>query len=190
MSYSVEQFREDIILFNKCCGGAIPHEQMTTDEVLAIVSRQIAIVNEEVLETIAAMSTNDMVEVLDGLVDVEYTLFWLEYVCNIAATLPNCPEMRPSQVGWLDVVERLMISCRLLFTRKVHLEAMRRIAENNNSKFTTDYSVAQQWVDGVDFEAVVSETVVDSITYYCIKDANGKIRKKACFVGVDLSDLV
>jgi hypothetical protein len=163
---------------------------MTDDEILAIISRQIAIVNEEVLETITAMSKNDMVEVLDGVVDVQYTLCWLEYICNIAAQLPNCPVMNASQVGWLDVVEKLLISCRSLLTCEVHLEAMRRVAENNNSKFTTDYSVAQQWVDGVDFEAVVAETVVEGIAYYCIKDANGKIRKKTGFVGVSLDDLI
>jgi len=147
-------------------------------------------VNEEVLETIAAMSKNDMVEVLDGVVDVQYTLCWLEYICNIAAQLPNCPVMNTSQVCWLEVVDVLRRSCWSLLTHHAHLEAMRRVAENNNSKFTTSYDEVVEWVGGVEFTATIGKTVVDGVEYFCIKDVNGKIRKKAGFVGVDLSDLV
>lgn len=189
MNYSVEQFKEAVILFNQCCGSVLPTEDMTTDEIKAIIQRQVKIVNEELLETVTALSEGNLVELLDGLVDVRYTIIWLKHLLQAATDIGVEPIVPATALPWLDVaavVER----CQELFTPEVLLEAMRRVALNNSSKFTMDYSVAQEWADGVDFMVKIEEAVVDGLSYYCIKDMLGKIRKKADFVVVDLSDLV
>ena len=190
MSYSNEQFEKDVILFNQCCGSKLPTEDMTTDEIKAIIQRQVKIVNEELLETITALSEGNIVELLDGLVDVRYTLVWLKEISKVADKLPNAPIMDHSLNGWLEVMRVALNECRDVFPEDVILEASRRVAENNNSKFTTDCSVAQEWADGVDFMVKIEEAVVDGVSYYSIKDTLGKIRKHAGFVGVDLGDLV
>lgn len=194
MSYSVEQFKDEVILFNRCCGSKVPTVDMSSDEIETIITRQIAIVNEEVLETITALSKGDMVEVLDGVVDVQYTATWLQHLFKSTAGIGVEPFVPESALHWLDVLT-VVERCQELFTPEVLLEAMRRIALNNSSKFTTDCRVAQDWAaihnsSDLGFLVCDDEAVIDGVSYFCIKDVNGKIRKKADFVGVDLSDLV
>ena len=189
MNYSVEQFKEAVILFNRCCGSVIPDEIMPSDEIDTIITRQIAIVNEEVLETITALSKGDMVEVLDGVVDVRYTMVWLKHLLQAATDIGVEPIVPATALPWLDVVG-VVERCQELFTPEVLLEAMRRVALNNSSKFTMDYSVAEEWADGADFIVKIEEAVVDGVSYFCMRDNNEKIRKHVGFVGVTLEDLV
>ena len=190
MSYTAGQFEKDVILFNQCCGSQLPTEDMTTDEIKAIIQRQVKIVNEELLETITALSEGNIVELLDGIVDVRYTLVWLKEISKVADGLPNAPIMDHSLNGWLEVMRVTLNECRDVFPEDIILEAMRRVAENNASKFTTDYSVAEEWADSVEFMVKIEEAVVDGVSYFCMRDNNEKIRKHVGFVGVDLSDLV
>ena len=189
MNYSAEQFKDEVILFNRCCGSKVPTLDMSSDEIDSIINRQIAIVNEEVLETITALSKGDMVEVLDGVVDVQYTKAWLQHLLQASADAGVEPSVPDSALYWLDVVG-VVDRCRELFTPEVLLEAMRRVALNNSSKFTMDRATAEEWADGVDFMVRVDEAVVDGVSYFCMRDNNEKIRKHVGFVGVDLSDLV
>jgi hypothetical protein len=190
MSYTKQQFEQDVILFNQCCGSVLPTEDMTTDEIKAIIQRQVKIVNEELLETITALSEGNLVELLDGIADVRYTLVWLTKISEVADKLPNAPIMDHSLNGWLEVMRVTVAECCDVFPEDIILEASRRVAENNNSKFTTDCDVAQQWADGVDFMVKIEEAVVDGVSYFCLRDNNGKIRKKADFVSVELGDLL
>jgi hypothetical protein len=189
MSYSVEQFKDEVILFNRCCGSKVPTATMSSDEIDTIITRQIAIVNEEVLETITALSKGDMVEVLDGIVDMRYTIVWLKHLLQAATDIGVEAAIPATALHWLDVAD-VVKRCQELFTPEVLLEAMRRIASNNSSKFTTDAAVAKEWADNAGFTAYLDEAVIDGVSFYCIKDVNGKIRKKAGFVGVTLGDLI
>lgn len=185
--YTQEQFNQDVILFNKCCGSLEIDDQTTDEDAVGIIKGQVKIVNEELIETITALSENDMVEVLDGIVDVKFTVVWLSELVK------SCKVWDEQHLGTIPVWSQLIPAMQIvdqMFDDSTMFEAMRRVAENNMSKFTTDYDVVEKWVDGVDFDVTIDSTVVDGISYFCIKDANGKIRKKADFVGVTLEDLV
>ena len=183
IQYSQEQFDKDVVFFNRACGRTIP---TTQEEFDCEVLQQQRLVQEESTETMIALIENDVVGILDGLVDALFTTSWLVHL------LKECQDKGfvVSQLlnTWLSCIPINEVG--QLFDETTVLEAMQRIAVNNASKFTTDYSVAQLWADGVDFVVAIEEAVVDDVTYYAIKDENGKIRKKADFVGVDLSDLV
>lgn len=181
--YTQEQFDQDVSFFNRCCGRTIPTTQEEFDRE---VMQQQRLVQEESTETMIALIEDDAVEILDGLIDTLYTTSWLVHI------LKECQDKGfvVSQLlnTWLNCIPINEVG--QLFDEQTVLEAMQRVAVNNNTKFTTDKEQAQRWADGVDFVVAIEEAVVDDVTYYAIKDENGKIRKRADFVGVDLSDLV
>lgn len=181
--YTQDQFDADVAFFNRCCGRSIPTTQEEFDREVLMQQR---LVQEESTETMIALIENDVVGILDGLVDTLFTTSWLVHL------LKECQDKGfvVSQLlnTWLNCIPINEVG--QLFDEATVLEAMRRVAVNNMSKFTADKEQAERWAAGVDFVVAIEEAVVDDVTYYAIKDENGKIRKKADFVGVDLSDLV
>ena len=180
--YSQEQFDKDVAFFNHCCGRSIPTTQEEFDRE---VVQQQRLVQEESTETMIALIENDVVGILDGLVDTLFTTSWLVHI------LKECQDKGfvVSQLlnTWLNCIPINEVG--QLFDEATVLEASQRVAVNNVSKFTTDYSVAQRWAAAMP-EYELSDVTVDGVVYFCLKDAAGKIRKHCDYVSVDLSDLV
>ena len=68
------------------------------------------------------------------------------------------------------------------------LGMLNAVCDNNDLKYTTDYDAfvtTQKW-----WNASTSNfaTVIDGVTYYCLKNENGKVVKPKDFPKVDLSE--
>lgn len=62
------------------------------------------------------------------------------------------------------------------------------VCDNNDLKYTTDYDAfvtTEKWWNADTFDIA---TVVDGVTYYCLKNENGKVVKPKDFPKVDLSE--
>lgn len=189
MSYAMEDFKDDVVLFNTCCSNKLPTSDMSSFEVVELLRKQLRIINSEVKETFDALVEGDIVEVLDGTVDVAYTMVWFEVLLNIVQERKDGNECIDNI--WNIFIESIDFQpINELFSYEVRTEAMRRIAKNNNEKFTTDVNEVSQWRDNASFSVYIDEVVVDGVKYYCIKDEKGKVRKHSNFIEVDLSDLV
>ena len=180
--YSQEQFDQDVAFFNRACGRTIPTTQEEFDREVLMQQR---LVQEESTETMIALIENDVVEILDGLVDVLYTTSWLVHL------LQECQEKGfvVSQLlnTWLSCIPINEVG--QLFDETTVIEAMQRVAANNSSKFTADKEQAERWAVAMP-EHELSDVTVDGVVYWCLKDGCGKIRKHCDYVSVDLSDLV
>ena len=68
------------------------------------------------------------------------------------------------------------------------LVMLNAVCDNNDLKYTTDYdafATTQKWWNASTFDIT---TVIDGVTYYCIKNENGKVVKPKDFPKVDLSE--
>ena len=180
--YTQEQFDQDVAFFNQACGRTIPTTQEEFDREVLMQQR---LVQEESTETMMALINDDGVELLDGLIDMHYTMSWLTHI------LSKCVDkgFMVSQFLniWLDCLPVSEIG--VLFEEHVVLEAMQRVAVNNASKFTAVKEQAERWKLAMP-ECQLSDVTVDGVVYWCLKDENAKIRKNCDYVSVDLSDLV
>lgn len=97
--------------------------------------------------------------------------------------------------GAVDVSVTYTALVEMLESRGLNVSAgAERILKNNDSKVFTDFNEAQveahNLQDKLGESIVVCTSVVDGVEYYCLKDENGKVRKKTGFVEVDLSNLL
>ena len=73
-------------------------------------------------------------------------------------------------------------------------EGFKLIQENNDSKLFSCFEDAQREAHLLQNELgqpiVVCESIVDGVSFYCLKDENNKVRKKVGFVGVDIEHLL
>lgn len=107
--------------------------------------------------------------------------------------------------GSMDAYNVARIAAEKLFIGKVgvdptkYLEAVTKslelICENNLSKATTDFAVAADWYENFSEEGLKNgyhpaKTVIDGVTWYFIKDGNGKFRKPYNYKSVDLSGVM
>lgn len=70
-------------------------------------------------------------------------------------------------------------------------EALRRVNQNNSSKYTDDYEKACLWEAEAEGSGLYLESnLVDGVEYYCLKNEDGKVSKPYDFVKVDFSDLI
>ena len=182
IQYSQEQFDKDVAFFNRACGKAIPTTQEEFDREVLLQQR---LIQEESTETMIALIEDDPVEILDGLVDTLFTTSWLVHLLNeckdkgfVVSQLLNT---------WLSCIPINEVG--QLFDEQTVLEAMRRVAVNNSSKFTAVKEQAERWVAAMP-EYQLSDVTVDGVVYYCLRDESSKVRKHCDYVGVDLSDLV
>lgn len=138
-------------MFNKTAGN---NEKLSKKDFEA----QYKCLVEEVNEIGEGLETNNLEEVLDGVVDV-----------LVVAT------------GLAHKLEEIGINVG---------EAVNRITENNLSKFpeyTTKEALETVKLYSNKGESVFTHEILGKLV---VKDLNGKIRKPASFVSVDLSDLV
>lgn len=163
--YNLEDFEVDISFFNEACGVASYDEDSKPEDVYQGVLRQYHIIQEELNELKHAAETQDETEMLDAVVDVLFTSLRL--------------------VSLLDKRYNIMAGCKA-------------VAENNALKYTSSKDRARQWQmtkkeKMIDCELVETDVFtgydcgMDYDTYYCIKNAKGKVLKYEGFPQVDLS---
>ena len=75
-------------------------------------------------------------------------------------------------------------------TLDIIIKATDLVVENNMLKFTTDKEVFDNWKAPAKENLTPSEQTVDGVTYYCLVNENGKVRKRKGFKIMDLSGLV
>ena len=97
--------------------------------------------------------------------------------------------------GTVDVAVTYTALVEMLESRGLNVSAgVERILKNNDDKVFTDFNESQVEAHKLQNELgepiVVCTSTVDGVEFYCLKDGNGKVRKKVGFVGVDLSDLL
>jgi len=97
--------------------------------------------------------------------------------------------------GAVDVAVTYTALVEMLESRGLNVSAgAERILKNNDDKVFTDFNSAQVEAHKLQNKSgepiVVCTSVVDGVEFYCLKDENGKVRKKVGFVGVNLSDLL
>lgn len=197
MSYTEQDFIKNCILFNHLCGnqlfgeGNLTYDKVSPAQCVTIFQKQLAIVHEEFDEMLKAAAAQDRVELLDGVVDVKVTLVWLmELMKSFDGEIPK------SYLGdyYKDVLRlaniyqahKMFENC---FSPEYLMEACRRVAENNLSKYTTNKVVVDKWQSESPSLSIRS-AAVDGIAYYCLVNEDGKVKKPEGFKPVYLGDLV
>jgi hypothetical protein len=197
MSYTEQDFIKECILFNRLCGnqlfgeGSLTYDKVSPAKCATIFQKQLAIVHEEFDEMLQAAAAKDRVELLDGVVDVKVTLVWLmELMKSFDGEIPKAylGDYYKDVLRLANIYQahKLFENC---FSPEYLMEACRRVAENNLSKYTIDKAVAEKWQSGSPVLNIRS-SVVDGTVYYCLVNAEGKVKKPNNFVPVYLEDLV
>jgi NTP pyrophosphatase (non-canonical NTP hydrolase) len=165
MTYTLQDFSDDIAFFNEACGVVSYDADSKPEDVYNGILRQYHIIAEELEELHDAAQEGNEQEMLDAVVDVLYTSLRL--------------------VSLLEGRYNVMAGCKA-------------VAENNALKYTTSKDRARQWQmtkmeQGMDCNLVETDVFtgydcgMEYDTYYCIKNANGKVMKYEGFPKVDLS---
>lgn len=154
---SIEQIEQRIKQWNERCGNTSCNEQDTLDDVVRKVMPQAKVILEEAKELVFALEAKDENEIKDGIADVLFTSLRL---------------------------------VSLLGDKYDVLGMLNAVCDNNDLKYTTDqvdfFTAGGIWdklSDGCKYEV----TQIDGITYYCLKNENGKVVKPKDFPKVDLS---
>lgn len=130
--------------------------------------------------------------------ELYYAISTIEQLLNGNTTLAALEGYNPlleALDGCVDVSVTYTALVEMLESRGLNVSAgAERILKNNDSKVFTDFNEAQveahKLQDELGEPIVVCTSVVDGVEWYCLKDGNGKVRKKVAFVEVDLSDLL
>lgn len=163
--YNLDDFNYDIAHFNEACGVSSYHADSDMKDVFQGVLRQHAIIAEELQELHDAAQEGNEQEMLDAVVDVLFTSLRL--------------------VSLLEGRYDILAGCKA-------------VAKNNDLKYSTNKDIVRQWKmqkqeKGIDCEVVETDVFTgydcgtDYDTFYCIKNANGKVLKYENFPKVDLS---
>ena len=196
--YYYGKLLKDVVLFNTLSNGDFL--RCSLEEKVKLVNLQIAIVGEELYEEYFKYYGKDALETLDSISDVLFTCSYYEYMMQHISEL----EQESSEVSEyvnshinLNAMDMLSHGLEVfyktfsnLYDLDLVIEATDRVIENNMSKFTTDKEEAEKWESPKGENLALSETIVDGVTYYCLKNENGKVRKKKGYKNVKLQDLV
>jgi len=156
-NYSLKKFEKDIRKFNERCGNVDCTPKMSLAETCSVVLPQAKVIVEEAKELLKACEDQNEQELLDGAVDT----------CVTALRLLS-----------------------LLGKRYDLMRAAEMVMENNRLKYTKDVILANNRAmksDGSWLGFDIISTEQKGITYYCLKDQNGKIRKWEGFPKVELN---
>lgn len=153
---SIEQIEQRIKQWNDRCGNISCNKQDTLDDVVRKVLPQANVVLEEAKELVAALEDKDETEIKDGIADVLFTSLRL---------------------------------VSLLGDKYDVLGMLNAVCDNNDLKYTTNqvdfFAAGGVWdklSDGCKYEV----TEIDGVTYYCLKNENGKVVKPKDFPKVEL----
>lgn len=188
--YYYEVLTPKVVLFNTLVGGDF--KELSEEDKASRIDLQIDIVSEELIKEYAVFFAKDQVEELDAIADVLFTVSYLQYQLKV------CDEQGLHKLDINhDRLQFLMSQIGLFFESMythfdldIIIKATDLVVENNMLKFTTDQQEFDTWVspDGEDLTS--SEQTVDDVTYYCLVNENGKVRKRKDFNIVDLTGLV
>lgn len=188
--YYYEALTPKVVLFNTLVGGDF--KTLSEEDKASRIDLQIDIVSEELIKEYAVFFAKDRIEELDAIADVLFTVSYLQYQLKV------CDEQG---LHYLDInhdrLQFLMSQIELFFeTMYTHfdldiiIKATDLVVENNMLKFTTDKEDFDKWKAPAKEALTPSEQTVDGVTYYCLVNENGKVRKRKGFPTVDLSGLV
>ena len=155
---SIEQTEQRIKQWNERCGNTPCNNQDTLDDVVRKVIPQAKVILEESKELIVALEAKDEVEIKDGIADVLFTSLRL---------------------------------VSLLGDKYDVLGMLNAVCDNNDLKYTTnqvDFFAAGGVWDKLSDGCKNEVTEIDGVTYYCLKNENGKVVKPKDFPKVDLSE--
>ena len=154
---SIKQIEQRIRQWNERCGNTSCNEQDTLDDVVRKVIPQAKVILEEAKELVAALDVKDENEIKDGIADVLFTSLRL---------------------------------VSLLGDKYDVLGMLNAVCDNNDLKYTTNqvefFAAGGVWdklSDGCKNEV----TEIDGVTYYSLKNENGKVVKPKDFPKIDLS---
>lgn len=189
-SYYYEVLTPQVVLFNTLVGGDF--KALSEEDKAARIDLQIDIVSEELVKEYAVFFAKDQTEELDAIADVLFTVSYLQYQLKV------CDEQGLSQLDINhDRLQFLMSQVGLFFeTMYTHfdldiiIKATDLVVENNMLKFTTDKQEFDKWESPEKEALTASEQTVDGVTYYCLVNENGKVRKRKGFEIMDLTGLV
>ena len=197
------KLKEGVKLFNTLMAGDF--ETDTLESQCKRINLQLGIVAQELYEEYFKFFAKDQLEELDAIADVLFVVSELERQLSILSELEQTNSAAAEYIAnninhsALNLLSSAIGLFYETFTEHydldVILEATDRVIENNMSKFTTDKEEAEKWEAPAKENLTLSETVVNvgdgsTVTYYCFKNNDGKVRKKKGFKQVKLQDLV
>lgn len=188
--YYYEVLTPKVVLFNTLVGGDF--KALSEEDKASRIDLQIDIVSEELIKEYAVFFAKDQIEELDAIADVLFTVSYLQYQLKV------CDEQGLNNLDINhDRLQFLMSQIGLFFeSMYTHfdldtiIKATDLVVENNMLKFTTDKEAFDKWKAPTKENLTPSEQVVDGVTYYCLVNENGKVRKRKGFKVMDLSGLV
>lgn len=197
MVNNVEQYKsilnkalQSAILLNKIIRGKAVEEYTKEELEEAIFTQSNIVTKEEIIEWIDNYGL-DLVEEIDGAVDVIYTLSYLHYLIEEAKKREGII-VNYKHTNLILAVGNFVLSnlpTDVDGSYNILEKAVDRIIENNMSKVTTDVDYFRTWVSPKGETLFPKSTVVDGVRYYLLVNESGKCRKPEHFVGVDLEDL-
>ena len=155
---SIERIEQRIKQWNERCGNTSCNNQDTLEDVVRKVIPQAKVILEESKELVTALEAKDENEIKDGIADVLFTSLRL---------------------------------VSLLGDKYDVLGMLNAVCDNNDLKYTTnqvDFFAAGGVWDKLSDGCKNEVTEIDGVTYYCLKNENGKVVKPKDFPKVDLSE--
>ena len=188
--YYYEVLTPKVVLFNTLVGGDF--KTLSEEDKASRIDLQIDIVSEELIKEYAVFFAKDQIEELDAIADVLFTVSYLQYQLKV------CDEQGLNNLDINhDRLQFLMSQIGLFFESMythfdldIIIKATDLVVENNMLKFTTDKEAFDKWKSPAKEHLTPSEQTVDGVTYYCLVNENGKVRKRKGFKVMDLSGLV
>lgn len=189
-SYYYEVLTPKVVLFNTLVGGDF--KTLSEEDKASRIDLQIDIVSEELIKEYAVFFAKDQIEELDAIADVLFTVSYLQYQLKV------CDEQFLTELDINhDRLQFLMSQIGLFFESMythfdldIIIKATDLVVDNNMLKFTTDKEAFDKWKSPAKENLTPSEQTVDGLTYYCLVNENGKVRKRKGFKIVDLTGLV
>lgn len=188
LKQAYDKAKDSALLFNKIAHGKNAKEY-SNKELFDAINRQVDITIDELIETVTH-TEKDLTEELDGYADSIYILSYLDELVNEF----NSRELQDEEVNGAIKKKRLgyalnignLVCKEIQHYPEIVAEAVDRIIDNNNLKFTKDSEEFATWKSTFNRKTVE----VDGEYYYFLADNNHKVRKKENFEKVILDDLV
>lgn len=189
-NYYYEVLTPKVVLFNTLVGGDF--KTLSEEDKASRIDLQIDIVSEELIKEYAVFFAKDQIEELDAIADVLFTVSYLQYqlkVCDEQG-LNNLDINHDRLQFVMSQIGLFFESMYTHFDLDIIIKATNLVVENNMLKFTTDKEDFDKWKAPAKEKLTPSEQTVDGVTYYCLVNENGKVRKRKGFKVMDLSGLV
>lgn len=188
--YYYEVLTPKVVLFNTVIGGDF--KTLSEEDKASRIDLQVDLVSEELIKEYAVFFAKDQIEELDAIADVLFTVSYLQYqlkVCDEQG-LNNLDINHDRLQFVMSQIGLFFESMYTHFDLDIIIKATDLVVENNMLKFTADKDAFDKWKAPAKEDLTPSEQTVDGVTYYCLVNENGKVRKRKGFKVMDLSGLV